>query len=395
MKQKPLHILFLEPCPVNFGGYFRANNLCRYLAKAGNKVDLLITSNKKFSLKIIKRTISPGYTIYELPRFFVNQYLQGRLLRAIISIVFALKKHYDLYHVAMLVEPETNIPALFLRLIGKKNIVMDWDEIYLNGFSDTNPILHRYISFCEHYFPKIFPNFTVTSELLLKMAKQRGAKNVVKIINGVDDGQIKIKEHYYSLKKVRLDSSYRYLLFIGNSILGKRLLYLFNYLEQIVKLDNKIKLLVNFDYVKALKEAGYYKKYSASLFDHVVNLGYIDQGDLPFYFAAASATLFFSEKNQIEQANFPIRIGTYLASESLIVTNDINSEASNTLKEYRCAVINKDLERLPQLTLDVINKPDMIKKYLVNIKKAKKELSYYNLNNKLSSYYLSVISLTK
>ena len=391
MKQKPLHILFLEPCPVNFGGYFRANNICRYLAKAGNKVDLLITSNNKFSLKIIKRNISPGYTIYELPRFFVNQYLQGRLLRALISIIFALKKHYDVYHVGMLVEPETNIPALFLRLIGKKNIVMDWDEIYLNGFSDTNPIIHHYISLCEKYFPKIFPNFTATSELLLKIAKDRGAKNVIKIINGVDNDQIKIKEHTSSLKKVKLDPNYRYLLFIGNSVLGKRLLYLFNYLQHIVKLDNKIKLLVNFDYIKALKEAGYYKKYSASLFDHVINLGYISQSDLPFYFAAASATLFFSEKNQIEKANFPIRIGTYLASESLIVSNDINSEASNTLKEYRCAVIDKDLDMLPQLTLDVINNPNMMKNYLVNIKKAKKELSYQKLTKMLVSYYISVI----
>lgn len=392
MSNKPLNILFLEPCPVNFGGYFRANNLCYFLAKSGHKVDLLITSSQKKSFRIIKKEILPNYHQIELPRIFINQYLQGRLLRALISIYYILKYQYDIYHIGMLVEPETNIPALFLKLIGKKNIVMDWDEIYLNGASDANPLLHSYINFCETYYPKIFPNFCVTSDTLVDMAKDRGSKHVLKMINAINPEQIEIFNQKVAISQLKLDPKYKYLLFLGNSIIGKRVILLFEYLDKIIKLDPSIRLITNFNPVKVLKDSGYYHQVNKSVLKKIINVGYIKNEEMPYFLAAASATIFFSENNLIERANFPIRIGTYLASESIIVTNDINSEATNTLKQYNCAILDQDYLKLPQKTIEVINNQKLIDEMKQRIKIAKNELSYPVKIKELIAFYRFIIS---
>lgn len=78
-----MKILLIEPCYKNFGGYFRATNIASSLAKHDFQVDVLIPSDKKFFFSIKKNSINPNFSLYLLPRFYINFYIQGRLLRGI------------------------------------------------------------------------------------------------------------------------------------------------------------------------------------------------------------------------------------------------------------------------------------------------------------------------
>ena len=61
-----MKVLVIEPCYVNFGGYFRAYNLSLALSKRGIEVDLLVSSNKKFKLGIKKTEVNDNFRQYEL-----------------------------------------------------------------------------------------------------------------------------------------------------------------------------------------------------------------------------------------------------------------------------------------------------------------------------------------
>ena len=156
-----MKILFIEPCFINFGGYHRAMNICPALAKHQVKVDLLVTSDKKFFLKIGKKKINKFLTIYELPRLTINFYITGRILRGVIGLFFGLFGQYDIIHAAMPSQFESNIPAFFLKLLGKK-VVMDWDDICEESFI-VHPLVTTYTKFCEHQGPKFFNNYCVCS----------------------------------------------------------------------------------------------------------------------------------------------------------------------------------------------------------------------------------------
>ena len=120
-----MKVLFIEPCHVNFGGYYRARNICTYLSQNKVHVDLLIASGKNYSFKITKKQINPYFTQYELPRYYFHFFINGRILRGFIALAFGLFRTYDIIHACVPVQLESNIPAFFLKLFGKK-VIMGW-----------------------------------------------------------------------------------------------------------------------------------------------------------------------------------------------------------------------------------------------------------------------------
>src|SRR3989338_11060064 len=143
-----MKIMLIEPCQVNFGGYFRAYNICSHLARNKIKVDLLVSTSKQFNFYIKKTKINEYFTQYELPRFQFNFYINGRILRGIIGFVFGLLGGYDIIHIFVPVQLESNIPAVLLKLLGKK-VIIDWDDYWEGAYTNNkNTILKKYIRFC-------------------------------------------------------------------------------------------------------------------------------------------------------------------------------------------------------------------------------------------------------
>jgi len=382
-----MKILFIEPCYIGFGGYFRALNICKGLSRNGVKVDLLVTTNKKFSLKIKKRTIEKNLTIYELPRIYLHFFVNGRILRGIIATFFGLFKQYDIVHAAMPMQFESNIPAIILKMAGKK-IVMDWDEIFEDTFPSKFP-LKQYIHFCEHKLPKYFKNYCVTSDILAKLLKKRGAKNIIKIINGIDLQEFNPKNKLSYRSRLKLDKNTKYLFAYGNTFGANRPYKFFKTFEYIIKLDPSIKLLCNFDPMSIYQRDHLVSKIDPKIFSNIINLGYITNKE---YLYTSNAALFLSGDGICEKANYPIRISSYLGSNLIIALNDDNTEASNSLKKEGCSILSSNLKKLAQKTVEFLNNPNIQKKYYTKLKTAKKNLSVEQLTLKLINFYKSILN---
>lgn len=386
-----MKILFIEPCFVGFGGYFRAINICSSLSKQGIRVDLLVASEKEFSFRIKKTRINENLTQYELPRFNLNFFFNGRILRGFIGFIFGLFGRYDIIHACVPVQIESNIPALLLKILGKK-IVMDWDDYWsVSTIYGEYRIMKKYVSFCERYAPRFFKNIVVVSELLSSLAKKRGAINVLKLINGVNKNQFVPHQKEESRIKLSLRRDGKYLLAFGNTYINNRAYLLFKTFEKMFLLDSSIKLIFNYDPYKFIKEESLEGKIDDKCLKNIINVGRIPQEDMGYYLGACDASIFIIGDSDNERANFPIRIGSYLNGESIVIMNDVNSEAGNILKSFGCAIVEKNIDVLVQKSVQMLNNKEEQIMLKERVRKAKEGVSWENLIDKLIEFYKYVI----
>ena len=265
-----MKVLFIEPCYVNFGGYFRAYNICSSLSKKGIKVDMLCSRKEQFGLLIRKRKINEQFTIYELPRLSSNFFLNGRLLRGFFGLLFGLFGKYDIIHAAVPIQLESNIPAFFLKLLGK-TVIVDWDD-YWEGSTiyGEYTLLKKYVVFCETRAPSFFENMVVVSDFLSKKAQERGATDVLKLINGVDINQSEAKDRQESRTRLNLKKDGKYLLTFGHTYINDRAYLLFKTLEYIVKIDPEVILLFNQDPAKIIKEQKLENRIDTSILKNII-----------------------------------------------------------------------------------------------------------------------------
>jgi hypothetical protein len=387
-----MKVLVIEPCHVNFGGYFRAYNLSLALSKKGIQVDLLVSSNKKFKLGIKKTKINENFRQYELPRINLNPRINftGRVLRGLIGLVFSLKKRYDIYHVFVPTQFEANIPGSFLKLIGKK-VIMDWDDYFCgSSLFDNLKLTKKYLNFCETRAPKFFENMTVVSDFLKDKAEKRGAKRILKIINGVNQEQFVVHTQKEAREKLKLDRQGKYLLAFGNNYADGRGLLLLNAFAKIYALDPEVKLLFNFDPRKIVKDFHLEGQVSEECFKNIIDVGYIDQKNLGYYLGASDASILLLGDTDDQRAGYPVRVGSYLNGEAPIIVNDTDSEVGNTLKCHKCAIIEKDITDLARKTVEFLNNPALQEELRYNIIEAKKNVSWDNLAVNLVEFYKQI-----
>jgi len=385
-----MKVLVIEPCFVNYGGYFRSYNLCLALSKKGVRVDLLVSSNNNFQLSVKKTKINERFYQYELPRINIHPYLNGRVLRGLIALFVGIFGKYDIIHACVPTQFEANIPAFFLRLMGKK-IVFDWDDYWIGSpIFDGHPWTKKYLSFCEERAPKFFENMVVVSDFLEKLAKERGAKKVLKLINGVNTSQFVLHTKEESLEKLKMDKDKKYLLAFGNSYANDRAYLLFKTFEYIYRLDSSVRLICNFDPYEKVKMQKLENKINSDCLKNTINTGFIKQEDLEYYLSAVDATILLQGETEDEIACFPIRVGSYLAGQSVVIINDVNSEVGNTLKKCGCAIIEKNIEALAKKTVEFLNDQNLQKELKGNVILAKNELSWDNIITKLIKFYQEI-----
>lgn len=385
-----MKILFIEPCYVGFGGYFRAINICTALSKKNVTVDLLLASEKKFQFGIKKTSINENLTQYELPRFNFHFFFNGRILRGLIALFFGLFGKYDIVHACVPVQLESNIPAFFLKLFGKK-VVMDWDD-YWEGSTvyGEYTIMKKYVSFCERKAPNFFENMIVVSDFLKNLSEKRGAKRVLKLINGVNTEQFNVHSREESRKELKLEKNGKYLLTFGNTYINDRAYLLFKTFEYVYKQDNGVKLLFNFDPIKIFREQKLENRIDIGCLKNIINVGYINQERLGLYLGAADLTIFLMGDADNERACFPIRVGSYINGEAVVAMNDINSEVGNVLKKAQCAIIEKNITLLAKMMLDYFDNPELQKLLKEKTRVAKKNLSWEIIIQNLINFYKTI-----
>lgn len=386
-----MKILFIEPCFVDFGGYFRAINICTSLSRKGQKVDLLVASKERFSFRIRKKQINENLTQYELPRYNVHFFLNGRILRGFIGFCFGLFGKYDIIHACVPVQLESNVPAFFLKLLGKR-VIMDWDD-YWEGSTiyGEYPLMKKYVLFCERRAPRFFENMVVVSDFLKNLSEQRGAKRVLKLINGVNPEQFQLHSREESRSHLGLDPQKKYFLTFGHTYINDRAYLLFKAFEEINKLDSSVTLLFNYDPYKVYDEQKLSGRVDRSCLSKITNVGYIQQENLGYYLGAADAVIFLMGDADNERACFPIRIGSYLNGEAIIVINDTDSEASNTLKHFGCAIVEKELSVLAQKAVSLLSDEQAQNVMKEKVRMAKQEIAWERMIDRLIEFYRGAV----
>lgn len=383
-----MKILFIHPCYENFGGYFRAAGLAKALAKKGIKVDLVCPHKNCFSFLIKKRILVKNLTRYELPRLELNFFFNGRILRGVLSSFFVLFGNYDLVHPFATTQIETVIPFFVAKILGKK-VVFDWDDFWQDSlfFHQTNILIKKYIALLENNVPKYSKFMTVTSDFLCDKAKVLGAKKVLKIINGVDLKQFKTHSFEEAIAKLKFNPRDKYLLSFGNTYENKRAYLLLKTFEEVNKRDRSIKLISNIDLKKLLQKQNKLGEFKRDIFDNIIVTGFIPPQDLGYYLAISECVIFLTGNSDMEKSCFPIRIGSYLNGEKVIVTTNTNTEWCNTLKKYNCVLLGKNPKDLAQKIITFLKNKCEQKKIENNVRKTKKELSWNILSQKLIEFY--------
>lgn len=384
-----MKILYIEPCTQNFGGYFRSLEICRALSRAGIKVDLLISSDQKYFFKITRQKFDKNLTIFILPRLYFNFYITGRILRGIIASFFSLFGKYDIIQASSIVQLESNIPLSIAKLFGK-NVVYSWEDIWTENNTGFNQYVRRYLEFWENHSPRIFKNVQCISQILINKAKNLGAVNTVKILNGTDPGYF-CPAKKASLRKLKLDPKFKYLLIFGNTYGEQRLYLTLLTFKKILVLHPQTKLITNYDLKKLLTAFPHITKIYSETSKQIINTGYIPDNLLPYYQSASDATIFIMGNNLNEKACFPVRMSKFISAESIIIINENHSETTAVLKKYSCAIIDSDLDQLAQKTVDFFRDPKIRKKLHQGTVIAKKELSWDNLVLPLISFYEQII----
>jgi glycosyltransferase involved in cell wall biosynthesis len=361
--------------------------MCSALSRKNVQVDLLVSSNRNFALSISKKEINQNFRQYELPRINIHPFLNGRMSRGLIALWFGISGKYDIIFARVPTQLESNIPAFFLKLLGKK-VVLDWDDYWMGSpiFNGHN-LIKKYIKFCETKSPKFFGNMVVISDFLENKAKERGAKKTLKLINGVVVDEFKPRNPAQSFEKLKLNKNKKYLLSIGNTYSRDRTRLLFEAFGQIFRLDPEIKLICNFDLKQKIKEQNLEGKISEACLVNTVGMGYLSHEDLEHCLNICSAAIFLQGQTEDEIACYPVRIGSYLDREVTIVMNDVGSEAGNTMTKYGCAIIDKDIRALAKKTVDFLNDGELQKEMKQKALFAKKDLAWDNLIVKLIDFF--------
>lgn len=378
-------ILIIEACYENFGSYFRAIGLSQALSSHKIHVDMVFPSSQKYAFFIKIKKENHYLQLIKLPRINCGLFLNLRVLRGIISTIIGLFGSYDIIQATAPSQPESIIPAVLLKLFGKK-VVIDWDD-YISDGEIKNPIINAYIKFCESNFPRFFKNYVVVSDFLEELAYQFGAKKVFKLINGVNLSQFVPQNLTDSRHKLGMDQNDNYLISFGNTYTPQRAFLLLKTFEYIYQQKPTTKLIISFDpqAIPGLKH-----QFNQKMFKNIIS-GYINQEQLPFYLGAANAVIFLFGDNPNERGCFPIRIGTYLNGEKLIFINDNDSTTTRLLKKYSAAIVQKDIKILAQKAIDYLNHPQKYSSYIPNIKLAKQQLSWNKIIIPLINFYQKIL----
>ncbi len=383
-----MKILMVQPCYVDFGGYFRSIGMAKALAKKGNQVDLLVSA-KQNSLLIKKNRESKNLTVFELPRINLHQFVNGKILRGILACFFILFRKYEVIHIFESNQFETNIPLVLCKIL-KKKVILDIDEEWLDSpLVKMNKLMGAYIRFCDLKLAPRFPYLTVTSEHLVKKFRRLRVKHVFKIINGVDLDQLEPLKKREARKLLKISPQEKIILSFGNTYGGERAYLLFKTFEEILKKDKSVKLFFNLDPQIFWQEEKIKKGIDKNILNNITSTGFIDLKTTKgkAYLAAADLVLFLMGNTPGEKACFPVRLGTYLNGEKIIAINETKTEAYRALASYDCILTGESPPVIANEILKFFKDKRLRRRLEINVLKAKRELSWDCFISGLVKFY--------
>ncbi len=241
-----MKVLFLNHNYVGYGTYWRAFYLGKYLAKLGHEVTMVCASEKNLDFKVRKTKIDEKFYRVTLPRIKYSRYYTGQELRMFISTLQSLVYKYDIIHCFTVAQPQVGIPGLFAKVFRKKKFVVDFDDLWSNGFTKYHSTLIRKIlNLCELKIPRFADKVTVVSDFLKKKvsAYLGSEEKIVKLPNGSNVDEIKPLDKYESRKALGLNINDPIIVSLGHTYM-KSFDFLINAFKKVTDEVPNAKLLI-------------------------------------------------------------------------------------------------------------------------------------------------------
>jgi len=317
-----MRILMLNHNQEKFGTYWRCYSLAEGLSKLGHNLIMICASGKKFDLRIKKQRINDCFIIYTLPRIKLFRYFSGQfILRLPLYLYFTLFTKYDLLYAFTVAQTQIGFPALLGKILRRKKLIIDWDDLWGGGFADMHfkPI-KLILTFSEVYFLRFADFVTCASQgLFQKAIKVKNKEKVFYLPNGCDSNRIKMIPKEKSRKKLGFSEKDKIVLVMGNAYHLTVLDFLLSTYLTLVKKIPEIKFI----FLSSSEIPEGIKLKFKEVFDRVIFYGFVTGEQRDLYLSSAGVLVLPMNNNPIEEARSPIRFGDYLCAGRPIVSNAV------------------------------------------------------------------------
>lgn len=336
---RSLRLLFIEPCPRDFGGYFRAISLARAIAKLGHQVKVVVPARTWGPLRTHSEV---GEGVHLVEHAEISRWPFGKIVRIPLVAAEVLASKADLVHVFCSVHPE-NLVGLLLACALKKKVLVDWDDFWQDSpaFLDAGSAVRSYVKFAEEFGIQRGLGVTVASAYLANRAKRLRSGPIHRVPNGVWKEQFDLVPRSRARQELEISPDALVVLAFGNTYLQGRGRMLVEAFARLLREKPDAIALSNLPLDALWRADGGSGPLPPSA-ARARCIGQIPQERLGLYLGAADFVVFLSSNCPAERASYPIRIGTYLNGECPIVTNQQETEVGLLVRRFGCGIIAKD-----------------------------------------------------
>jgi len=327
MDTDKLKIAFVTADSSTQGTYFRWHNIAIGLVNLGHAVEVYCIDNN--NIPVTRRETRDG-VIYHIAKSAKGKSVFGTMNHPITSVkrIFDGFSECDIVHVFQ--------PFLTVYLPWKFNFrrkakitFFDWDDLWVDEERDKEKRdfrgnwEYKLKGYFEHKISSISNHMTVCSQLLRKLAIERGAKQVDIIPNGF--WEYEVAEKSLARKKLGLQQDALYVGFMGRT--GFELHWAFKALEVCLKQGFNIRFALcgpNADVLDGL---------SNEVKNNLDYLGSLTPADTRYFAAAIDLGLLPLMKTEFNESRFPIKFAEYLAANLPVLCSEVG-EVNEYGKKY-------------------------------------------------------------
>lgn len=362
------------------GTYRRAFFFAKELAKKGEKVDLLCSSEdqRRYVVKV------DGVRIIALPNLFVGSIVNGYdPYNIMLRCLWTINTNYDIVH-----SFETRPSVLLSSLISKYKgaiWVVDWADWFGKGGSveeRENFILRNLLRPVETFFENkrkyasgisAISNFLRERSILLGFSPQR----VLYLPNGASPEEFQ-KDNSANIKEIlSLPNESRIIGYVGAAF-SRDLELMMNAFEFVVASSPNVFLLwVGGNYISSIVRRR-----------NVICTGYVSENVLPDYFQVCDVFWLPLKKSNANIARLPLKLMDYLASGKPIIATKVGDIPDIIADNQVGFLVEDNAKEIASVTIRLLSNEKMRREYGRNsLELVEKKYKWSTLCLQLEEFY--------
>ena len=330
-----MKLLVLVHTPKDFGTYYRAFFLMKYLKKTKPDIQINFVCLQDKTSWLIKKEKVEGINFFFLPTIDhagikfrplnVFFYFINTLVRIILYCCFTIFSQYDVLHSFALAQPQIALATFVAnKTKPKAKIIIDWDDLWTDELANTYPrAVRKIISNFEYNFLRYGDFYTCISQYLKNEIIKTGIaeEQIAYLPNICNTDNIRPINQSEARLKLGLPKDIKILLTLGNT--HAAINFIFTALSGVIKENTFLYILGSF--------SGHLDN------KNIIAVGRQPSASIEAWLSAADVLLLPMSDSLFDRARFPVRFGDYLCAGKPIVSNAV-AEVKYYMEKYNCGL---------------------------------------------------------